>query len=69
MGKDRKFNKKGRTRLKKTGVERRSRIKVHQKRLVALGVKQEEIRKMTSQGLRVKLKRLTRRPGRTKTAC
>lgn len=69
MGKDRRFKKKGRTRLKKTGVERRRRIKVHQKRLIALGAKEADVRRMTSQGLRVKLKLLNRRPGRTKKAC
>jgi hypothetical protein len=69
MGKGRRFNKKGRTRLKKTGVERRRRIKVHQKRLIALGTKEADVRRMTSQELRVKLKRLARRPGRTKKAC
>jgi hypothetical protein len=69
MGKDRKFKKKGRTRLKKTGVERRRRIKIHGKRLVALGIKEADVRRMTSQELRIKLKLLNRRPGRTKKTC
>jgi hypothetical protein len=66
MGKDRRFNKKGRTRPKKSGVERRRRIKVHRARLVAKGMKVEDVNRMTSQKLRDNLKRLARRPTRKK---
>ena len=52
MGKDRKFARKGRTRKKKTGTERRRRIKVHRARLVARGMKVEDVNHMTSQALR-----------------
>ena len=64
MGKDRKYRVKARTRKKKTGVERRRRIKVHKKRLAALGLKEEVLRHMTSKQLRIRLRQLARRPTR-----
>jgi hypothetical protein len=66
MGKDRKYARKGRTRHKKTGTEGRRRIKVHRARLVARGMKVEDVNHMTSQALRDNLKRLARRPTRKK---
>ena len=57
MGTGRKLNKAPMTRPRKKARERRRREQEHRKRLIALGVPEEELRTMTSQGIRTLLKR------------
>jgi hypothetical protein len=60
MGTGRKFRKKPMVRPKKTGRERRRRDKTQKKRLVALGVPETKVEKMTSRQVKDLLKRPAR---------
>lgn len=66
MGKNRRFNTKARTRHKKTGVARRQRMKVHRKRLIALGVKEPDVRHMTSKAMRTTIMSLVKKAATAK---
>ena len=57
MGTGRTLNKTSRTRPSKSARARRRREKVQQKRLVALGVEESSLKKMTSKDVRTMLKR------------
>ncbi len=57
MGTGRTLNKKPRTRPVKSEGEKRRRVKTQLKRLVALGVNEEEAKKMDPSVVREKLKR------------
>ena len=57
MGTGRTLNKKPATRPVKTGAARRRRIKTQKDRLVALGVNEEDLRRMTTKDIREKLRR------------
>jgi len=60
MGTGRKFSKKPVTRPKKKPAERARRVKVQQKRLVALGMDEGEVAKMNPKKIRTLLKRPAR---------
>jgi hypothetical protein len=64
MGTGRKLQKKPMTRPRKSPLERRRRDKNHRDRLVALGMSDEDVRRMTSKEIR----QLLQRPERTKAA-
>jgi hypothetical protein len=51
-------------RLRKSGTERKRREKVHRRRLIALGVSEEKVRRMTTERLRQALQKLTVREQR-----
>lgn len=57
MGTDRKLNKKPMTRPRKKTGDRRRRESEQKKRLLALGVSEEQIAKMTTKDVRTLLKR------------
>lgn len=57
MGTGRKFNKKPVSRPKKNACERKRRDNVHKKRLVALGMSEEDVKHITSKGVTKLLKR------------
>jgi hypothetical protein len=61
MGTGRKFRKKPMTRPRKSGAERRRRDAVQRRRLAALGVPEEKLRKLTTAGVR----KLLVRPAKT----
>lgn len=67
MGKGRRFQKKCRTRHKKSGVERNRRIKVHGKKLIALGMTQEQVKHMTSKSLRETLNKMVKAKAKAKS--
>lgn len=56
MGTGRKFNKKPATRPRKSGRARERRDETHKKRLIALGMSEEEVRVLTSKDIRTLLK-------------
>ena len=56
MGTGRKFHKKPATRPRKSGTLRKQRDELHEKRLVALGMKEEIVSKMTSKAVKDLLK-------------
>ena len=62
MGRGRRFDKKHRVRPKKQASDKRRRQKVHRKRLAALGMSEDAVRKLNPKQVREKLKR----PVRTK---
>ena len=51
------FRNKNKVRPKKTGTAKRHRLMEHRKRLIALGVSEEKIRKMTTKDIRIMLGR------------
>lgn len=57
MGVGRTFNKQPKTRPKKSIGDTKRRVKVHRKRLVALGFTEEEVRTMTAKRVRQLLAR------------
>jgi len=63
MGTKRTLRKAPKTRPKKSALERRRREKNQRKRLVALGLDEEAVRKMTVVELRAHLKRLAKVAG------
>lgn len=64
MGTGRKFSKKPKTRPKKSPAERRRREETHRRRLVELGMSEDEVRHLTP----VEMRDLLRRPGKLASA-
>ena len=61
MGTGRTLNKKPATRPRKSGKERVRRDKVQQRRLIAAGYAEDEVRKMTSQKVKDLLKEVAKK--------